>query len=314
MTRLLVTGARGFLGRALMGVLRARGWDPIGVSSTVTGALLCANLLDHSAVRALLHHVRPTHLIHAAWRPVHGNVLHSFENFAWLAASLCLMEAFRQYGGRRAAVIGSSAEYDWSYGICRNHVTPMRPATLYGSCKNALRTTLESCSPKMGLSVIWPRAFFVYGPGEHESRLVPSVIRSLVHNEPALCTHGRQVRDYLHVADVAAGVVAALESEHAGTVDLASGQGVPVRNVVLEIARTIGREDLVRLGARPSPPHDVPMVVGDGREAASLLGWAPTISLKEGIAESIAWGRDVFEPRSVATQKMIHVASDSEFA
>jgi nucleoside-diphosphate-sugar epimerase len=297
MTRLLVTGARGFLGRALMDGLRARGWDPIGVSSAVTGALLCANLLDHSAVRALMKYVRPTHLIHAAWRPVHGNVLHSIENFAWLAASLYLVEVFRQYGGSRAAVVGSSAEYDWTQGVCRNHITPTRPTTLYGNCKNALRTTLESCAPMMGLSMIWPRVFFVYGPGEHESRLVPSVIRSLVLGQPALCTHGRQVRDYLHVSDVASGVIAAMESKHEGAVDIASGRGVAVRDVVLEIARTLGREDLVRLGARPSRPHEVPAVVGDAREAATVLGWEPTISLPDGIAATVDWGRDVFEDR-----------------
>jgi nucleoside-diphosphate-sugar epimerase len=301
MTRLLVTGARGFVGRALMDGLRERGWDPIGVSSVVSGAFLCANLLEHNAVRALMRYVKPTHLIHAAWRPVHGNVLHSIENFAWLTATLCLIDAFREYGGLRAAVLGSSAEYDWSYGVCRNRITPTRPATLYGTCKNALRSTLESCAPMMGLSLVWPRLFFIYGPGEHESRLVPSVIRSLVRGEPALCTDGRQVRDYLHVTDVATGVVAALESKHVGTVDIASGQGVAVRDLVLEIGRTLGREDLVRLGARPLPPHEAPTVVGDPREAANLLGWAPTISLHEGIADTITWGQDVFEQRKVGT-------------
>jgi nucleoside-diphosphate-sugar epimerase len=302
MKRLLVTGARGFVGSALMDGLRARGWDPIGVSSVVTGAFLCANLLDHAAMRALVKYVRPTHLIHAAWRPVHGDILQSIQNFAWIAASLCLIEAFREYGGKRAAVIGSAAEYDWSHGICRNRVTPMRPATLYGICKNSLRNALESCAPKIGLSLVWPRVFFVYGPNEHETRLVPSVIRSLIAGKPALCTHGRQVRDYMHVSDVAAGVIAALESKHEGTVDVASGQGVAVRDVVLEIARTLGREDLVRLGALPSRPDEAPMVMGDPSEAAALLGWAPTIPLPEGIAATTALGRNLFEQRGDGTQ------------
>jgi nucleoside-diphosphate-sugar epimerase len=295
MTRLLVTGARGFVGTALMEALRARGWDPIGVSSTVCPSLLSANLLDHHAVRALMRRVRPTHLIHAAWRPVHGNVMHSAENFAWLAASLCLIYAFREYGGLRATVVGSCAEYDWSYGLCRNNVTPTRPATMYGICKDTLRTALESYARITGLSLIWPRVFFTYGPGEHESRLMPSIIRPLLLGEPAFCTHGQQVRDYLHVDDVASGIVAALESEHAGTVDIASGQETSVRDLVLTIARTVGREDLLRFGARPTATHDAPRVVGDASEAASLLGWAPRVSLREGIADTIAWGRVVYE-------------------
>ena len=295
MRRLLVTGARGFLGSAMMKALRAGGWDPIGVSSVAGGSSLCANLLDHSAGRALMRQVRPTHLIHAAWRPADGNATNALDNVVWLTASLSLVEAFREYGGVRAAVVGSSAEYDWSHGLCRNHITPTEPSSLYGTCKNALRTKLESYALMTGLSLVWPRVFFVYGPGEHKSRLAPSVIRSLLLGEPALCTHGRQIRDYLHVADVAAGIVAGLESEHAGTVDLAGGEELAVRDFVLEIARALGRVDLVRLGALPTPPHDVPRVVGDPSEASSLLGWKPRISLQDGIADTITWGRAVFE-------------------
>ena len=77
--------------------------------------------------------------------------------------------------------------------------------------------------------------------------------------------------------------------------DLASGNELAVRDFVLKIARAIGRVDLVRLGARPAPPQDVPRVVGDPAEASSLLGWEPKISLQDGIMDTIEWGRGVFE-------------------
>jgi nucleoside-diphosphate-sugar epimerase len=170
----------------------------------------------------------------------------------------------------------------------------MRPATIYGACKHALHVALASYARTTELGFVWPRVFFVFGPGEHESRLVASVVRSLLRGEPADCTHGQQIRDYMHVEDVARGIVAALESDHDGAIDIASGIGIAVRDLVLEFAHALGRVDLLRLGARPSPVHDVPVVVGDATEAAAVLGWAPSMTLAEGVADTIGWARTAF--------------------
>lgn len=294
MKRVLVTGATGFLGRPTVRQLRQRGWDVVPVSASGADGTERLDLLDEHAVKAFIGATRPSHLLHAAWRAVHGDVMRSPENVRWTAASLLLVEAFRANGGERAAVVGSSAEYDWTDGICRNGVTPLRPATLYGSCKYALYLALDAFARATGLGFVWPRVFFVYGPGEHESRLVASVIKSLVQGVPAGCTEGRQIRDYLHVEDVAAGLVAALESSYSGPVDIAGGPAIAVRDLVTRVAQQLDREDLLRLGARPIPVHDVPLVIGDGDEAARLFGWTPRLSLDEGIADTIAWGRSAF--------------------
>ena len=299
MKRVLVTGARGFLGHASLRVLQTRGWDVVGVSRT-TGTSQChigVDLLDATAVHSMLKDVKPTHLLHAAWRPVRGDVMRSPENLTWLAASIHLVKAFHEAGGKRVAIIGTSAEYDWSNGVCRNDVTPLRPQGVYGATKHALRVALESFARAVGLGFVWPRVFDVYGPGEHEARLAASVIRSIVRGEPAKCTMGTQVRDYLHIDDVARGIVAALESEHQGAIDIAGGQGIAVRDLVLLIARALGREDLVQFGALPSPAHDVPLLVGDPAEAAAQLGWRPRIELHDGIRETVDWGRAAFAAR-----------------
>jgi len=246
-------------------------------------------------VRALFADVRPSHLLHAAWRSLHGDVMQSPANIEWLAASLSLIRAFQESGGLRVAVVGSSAEYDWTDGICRNGVTPMKPATIYGSCKLALHVALEAFARVTGLSFVWPRVFFVYGPGEHDSRLVASVVKALLEGKPAECTEGRQVRDYVYVGDVAAGLVAALESEYDGAVDLASGTGVAVGDLVSRVACALDRTDLLRMGARPSRDN-FPLVLGDPTEARALLGWSPRTSIADGIAATIAWGRVAFAP------------------
>jgi nucleoside-diphosphate-sugar epimerase len=294
--RVLVTGATGFFGGRTVDLLRSKNWEVIPTSGSGTRGTRPLNLLDAGAVRSLITETRPSHLLHAAWLPVHGNVMQSSENVRWLAASLSLVQTFKEYGGRRALVVGSSAEYDWNGGICRNGQTPTRPATLYGVCKCALRFTLQAYATTEGLDFVWPRVFFVYGPGEHHTRLVASVIRSLIRGEPAKCTDGSQVRDYIHVNDVSTGLVAALESNYNGSVDLASGNGIAVRDLVSQVAKYLGREDLLHLGALPAK-DDYPVVLGDPHEAELLLGWKPQISIKDGLASTVEWGKRVFSNR-----------------
>jgi len=293
--RVVVTGARGFLGQACVRELRARNWEVIGVSTEQgSGGGISwrkVDLMDACSTRAMLDEVRPTHLLHAAWKPVHGDVMSSVHNMAWLKASIDLAQAFRETGGHRFVGIGTAAEYDWAQGSCRNGITPIRPATLYGSTKHALHVSLEAYARSTGMSFAWPRVFFVYGPGEHPTRLAASVVRSLLRGEQAKCTHGRQIRDYLHVDDVASGIVSTLESDHSGAIDIASGERLAVGDLVKEIARQLDRHDLLRMGALPSPVHDAASVVGDPSQAEKVLSWRPKIDLQRGIGDTIAWGR-----------------------
>lgn len=300
--RILVIGASGFLGGACVRALRARGKTVI---EAVSGraphpGARTVDLLDEAAVRALLADARPSGLLHAAWRPVRGDVMNATGNLDWLKASLTLVQAFYDAGGSRAAAIGSSAEYDWSYGVCRAGITPMRPQTIYGAAKHALYVALTAYAERQRLSFVWPRIFFVYGPGEHETRLAASVAKALLEGRPAECTHGRQVRDYLHVDDVAEGIAAAMLSDLQGEIDIASGAPLPVRELVLEIARQLKREDLIRLGARPSPAHDAPIVLGDPEPAARILAWSPRHDLTSGVADTLSWARRAFGPGGAA--------------
>src|SRR5262245_13225748 len=121
--RILVTGATGFLGRPTARLLENRGWDVVALSGSGSDGTRAIDLRDAAAVRRVLEDVRPSHLVHAAWRPVHGDVMRSADNLTWLEASLSLVRTFRDVGGERAAVLGTSAEYDWTEGTLRNNMT-----------------------------------------------------------------------------------------------------------------------------------------------------------------------------------------------
>jgi nucleoside-diphosphate-sugar epimerase len=295
MKRVLVTGGTGFIGRQSLDPLIARGYTVHAVSSKDVApakknvAWHRADLFDSAAVEALLHSVRPTHLLHFAWSVVPGGTAAPAENLRWVQATLDLIRGFAEYGGTRAVLAGSCAEYDWRHGYCVEDVTPLVPRSFYGICKNAAWSVCDAYSRAQGLSFAWGRIFFVHGPHEPLPRFVPSIVSSLMKGEVARCSHGEQLRDYLHVEDVAHAFVALLEAEVQGPVNIASGRPVRLREIAEHVAGRLRRPDLLRLGALPTQPEDPPLLVGDARRLTGEVGWSPRHTLVTGLDDTIAW-------------------------
>jgi len=290
--KVLVTGGSGFIGQHCLAQLLSKGYEVHAISSnpqpkTVGLHWHQANLLDITQTKTLVRNVKPSHLLHLAWYTEHGKYWTARDNLYWVQASLTLMYEFTESGGQRYVSAGTCAEYDWSYDICAEVSTPCRPRTLYGASKYSMQVLLESWSRQTGLSSACGRIFLLYGPGEYHSRLVPSVINSLLKGEPAHCTHGGQARDFMYVADVAASFVALLESEVKGAVNIASGEAVPLEEVVYAISDQLGRRDLVRLGSIPISINEPAKLIADVGRLRNEVGFKPSYKLEQGIALTI---------------------------
>jgi len=298
MNRVLVTGATGFIGRQSLAPLLARNFEVHAITnvpplpSPAEVRWHAGDLMDPQSVASILTEVRPSHLLHFAWFVEPGKFWTSPENVRWLRASLGLLEAFAATGGQRVVMAGSCTEYDWRAGECVEGETPLVPESLYGACKHALQTVLEKYAAQVGLIAGWGRIFFLYGPHEARSRLVPSVILSLLRGEAARCTHGQQVRDFMHVEDVGGAFAALLDSAVCGPVNVASGQAVKIADVVGTIAAQLGRAELVQLGAIAAPPNEPPRVVGCVRRLREEVKWTPRYDLESGLRQTIGWWRD----------------------
>jgi nucleoside-diphosphate-sugar epimerase len=295
MKKVLLTGARGFIGRHCLPFLKADGYEIHAVSSRETwvanSEAYChiADLLDPKQVEGLLKSVKPTHLLHLAWYAVPGKYWNASENLQWVRASLDLLQSFSAFGGQRVVIGGTCAEYDWTDGLCSERKTKLMPATLYGTCKHALRLMAEAYEREVKLSAAWGRIFLLYGPREYPERLVASVIRSLLKNEPARCSAGNQQRDFLYVEDAASALVALLNSDVRGPVNIASGQAMPVKEVVHRIAEILNRPELVELGAIPTSADDPPLIVADVERLQNEVGWKPRFDLNQGLEATIEW-------------------------
>jgi nucleoside-diphosphate-sugar epimerase len=249
------------------------------------------DLADPGATAELLRKIAPERLLHLAWYVEHGRFWSAPENVVWVERSLVLLRAFQDAGGRRAVMLGTCAEYDWSGNpeLLVESETSLRPASLYGVAKDALRRVAESFAETAEFELAWARLFFIYGPREQQGRLVPAVIRALLAAEPVATTRGEQVRDFMHVRDVAGALAALLLSPVTGAVNIASGSGTTVGELISEIASQVGAPELVRWGELPERPDDPHRLVGDGERLREEVGYRVRIGLAEGVADTLSW-------------------------
>jgi nucleoside-diphosphate-sugar epimerase len=294
MSSILVTGASGFIGRQCLPILAAKGYDVHALSRRQASALTRGvtwhdvDLLRQGAPTEIIHHVRPDFLLHLAWYAVPGKFWEAPENIDWVRASLELLSAFAANNGKRLVAAGSCAEYQLNAGECLEEKTPLLPSTLYGTCKCAFGSVLDSFTRQTEISSAWGRIFFLYGPYEHPSRLIAYVVQSLLRAEPAICSDGRQVLDFMHVEDAASAFVALLENKIQGPVNIASGCPVVVSDLLKEIGMQIGRPELIHLGARESS-SGVSRIWANVDRLTKEVGWKPHYDLGSGMEQTVRW-------------------------
>lgn len=294
MKKVLVTGASGFIGRYTIQLLNERGYEVHAFSRQNSLQMNCnwhhVNIFDSESTNRLLNTIRPTYLLHLAWDVSPGIYWNSRENYRWATRSFELIVDFHKYGGQRAVIAGTCAEYDWNYGYLSETGTPLVYNNPYAACKNSFHHLLESYSKAVDMSYAWGRIFWLYGPHENTLRLVPSIINSLLSNRKFICKGGYSTKDFLHVRDVADAFVTLLDNKEInGSVNIASGKGIEINYIASYIANQLGREELIEYSPDKS---EFSFVVGDISRLRDDALWAPKISLEKGLVETINWWKE----------------------
>lgn len=299
MKTVMLTGASGFIGRHCIPLLIKQGYEVHAITSGKNPKSdrrvlwHSVNLLEPDQVRNAIESICPTHLLHFAWYTKPGLYWSAQENIQWMQASLNLVQEFSEGGGKRIVGAGTCAEYDWRFGYCSEDITPLKPQTLYGISKHSLQIVAQEILMNAHISNAWGRIFFLYGPFENQSRLVPSIINALLQGRSSPCTTGDQIRDYLYVEDVAEAFVRLLDSPVTGPVNIGSGKPVVIREIIGLIGKKIGREELIRYGQLPTPSSEAPFIVADNRRLLNEVGWTQQNDLSKGLDRTISWWKQL---------------------
>lgn len=294
--KVLITGGTGFIGRNVVNELIKRGYE---VHSLVYPPFAPEqeglvqyemNLMDSEAVNKFLSEHHFENLIHLAWYVGEGCQTSSV-NLDWIEVSLNLLKKFKNNGGKKVLFTGSMSEYDYRYGYMTENFTPLYNEYLYGKAKAALYNLFIQYCKTEDLDYKWARLFNVYGPNERKTRLMPSVIVSCLEGRDVEVSTCTKYQDYLHVEDIACGIVALFESNVDGAVNICSGQPIQLRTIVEKIAELTNFKGNILWGAIPTY-FEEPLVVGNNSRLKNEVGFTPKYDLEEGLRNTINWWKE----------------------
>jgi nucleoside-diphosphate-sugar epimerase len=300
--KVLITGASGFVGSHVARLLVAEGCEVYALVRESSNRwrirdilpsmyLRQSDLVAFENVNTYLQEIKPELCIHLAWYAVPGKYLNSQENLDSIQASINLLSQLAELGCKRFVGIGTCFEYDLSLGyLSESSLT--KPITLYAATKVALSTILQQFAQITEMEIAWIRLFYQYGPMEDERRLIPSVISSLLRDEVVKTTKGEQIRDFLHIEDVASAIWAVAKSNVSGVVNVGSGQPVTVGQIALELGNLLGKPDLIHLGALPYRPNDPMFICANNELLRKKTDWTPKYNLTTGLKNTIEWYKD----------------------
>ena len=297
MTKLLITGARGFVGRACVERACELGFE---VHATSRGMVKDSgfarsrahwhnvNLLNSTQLLNLLDLIKPSHVLHTAWETTHGSYWQDLHNLDWLSTGTVLMKWSVENNIDRLVCVGSCAEYEWSDRIFKETESLEVPHTFYGCIKLAHHKALMATASQHGLSAATGRIFFGYGPNENVNRIVPYCCRRLIEDKEAVFSSCDFYRDFMHIDDIADGLMSLLASNYVGSCNICSGQAVLLRHIIEIIGDIAGKSELIKLGAKPDRADDVNYLVGDNSTLKSF-GWQQSMSLEDGLSSTYDW-------------------------
>ncbi len=292
MTRILLTGSTGFVGRAVTRQLRQGGHELCHVIRQGSAERICTP--ENPDPQAVPDHIievqdlfaQPAEwwadtargydmVLHMAWYAEPGKYQTSLRNLHCVAGTMALAEGLQQAGVPRLVGLGTCLEYDLSGGLAAPD-TRLDPKSPYAAAKAACATALQAVLPAAGVSFLWARLFYLHGAGEDPRRLVASLHANLAAGHPLELSCGTQIRDFMDVDAAAALLVQDALSGRSGVSNICSGSGTSVRSLAESIADQYGRRDLLVFGARPTNPDDPPCVIGRRTAAALRSSSFPT--------------------------------------
>jgi nucleoside-diphosphate-sugar epimerase len=307
MTRFLVTGGAGFIGSHLAEELTRRGAGVRVVDNLVTGKrrnldhmkgveFIEGDLADVTVARRAVEGC--TFVLHQAAIP---SVPRSVQdpitsNRANIDSTLNVLVAARDAGVKRVVYAGSSSAYGNTPTLPKHEQMPTGPLSPYALQKLVGEQYMQLFTRLYGLETVTIRYFNVFGPRQDPSSPYSGVISVLISalvdgRQPTIYGDGEQTRDFTYIANVVDGVLRACESPKANgeVINVATGGRISL-NQLFQIVRALTGSSLEPIYG-PERAGDVRDSQADITKARELLGYTPTVTLEEGLKQTLEWYR-----------------------
>ncbi len=312
MTRVLVTGAAGFIGSHLVEALAGRGDAVVGIDNFdpfYDRGMKEANLRDAGRGRFRFHEqsilevdrlaallTAETVLVHLAAK---AGVRPSIADPAGYArvnveGTAAVLEAARRAGVSRVIFGSSSSVYgDTTPAPFREDAPAVDPVSPYAATKRAGELLVRAAAPLHGFRAAALRFFTVFGPRQRPDLAIHAFARRMADGRPlVLFGDGTQARDYTYCDDIVAGVVAAVDWTAGAPVgmevfNLGGSRPLPLKILVGELSAAMGMNPVIQWA--PMQPGDVQLTCADADKARRVLGFEAHTPFAEGIQRFAAW-------------------------
>jgi nucleoside-diphosphate-sugar epimerase len=307
MSRVVVTGAAGFLGSHLSEHLLARGHRVTGVDAFTRfygRAIKESNLAVLREAPGFELHERNVlagglpevlrgadAVCHLAGRPgVRGGSEERFEA-GNVRATEAVVRAAAWAGVPRVVLASSSSVYGPAAGPVTEEA-PLEPLSPYGHSKQRAELLAAEHAGRLGIELVSLRYFTVYGPRQRPDMAFARYAAAALRGEPmTLLGDGRQRRDFTYVGDACEATALALERGRAGAVyNVAGGRSVALVEAFALLGAGLGREPAFE--RRAADAREPRATEADLTRAAVELGWRPQVDLAEGIQSQLAHAAD----------------------
>lgn len=306
-TRVLVLGASGFIGYWVSRALRDQGAHLMCAVRGPDGAerltreqlgtvVVKRDLDDVAALREWVPALRPSLVVNLAGYGVDRG---ERDEAAAQRLNADLVEELATvvselprdgWGGARLVHVGSALEYGTTPGVLRED-SPCAPTTVYGRSKLAGTQAVQQVAAATGVIACVARLFTVFGPGEHEGRLLPTLLAAAESGGEVPLSAGTQRRDFAYVEEVAEGLLrlAVSDVEPGAVVNLATGRMHSVREFVTTAAGVLHIPvSRLAFGAVPTRAEEMVHEGVSITHLRALTGWSPDDDLVSGVVRTIA--------------------------
>jgi UDP-glucose 4-epimerase len=250
-----------------------------------------AAIVPHLAGVRVVYHLACLGVRHSVHSPVENHEVNA-------TATLHLLAACRAAGVPRFVYVSSSEVYGTAKWAPMTEDHPTFPCTVYGASKLAGECYTRAYYRTYGYPTVVVRPFNTYGPRSHHEgdsgEVIPKfLLRCLAGKPMVIFGDGTQTRDFTYVSDTAAGILLAGEHENAvgDTINLGFGSEVTINTLARQVAAAVARPDAAIEHDIPRP-GDVLRLYADMSHARAAIGYAPTITLGEGLERLLAWYRE----------------------